>query len=131
MRRHLKRLLAAWRPVPVHAAIAAANEPAPATHGPSPCPPFPGVVVRSWAERQAQLPMLEAEYARRREIERTLAPATPVPFDVKGFCAVCNAPRAFHSTFAYAYETATDGRQLPNWREHLVCSCGFGNRVRA
>lgn len=126
MRRYVEKLMASWRPSP---AVAANEDRAAGTV--TARPPFPGVAVHSWAERQAQLPGLDAEYARRRSVELALVPAAPEPFDIDGFCAVCNAPRSFHTTFLYAYDQAPDGRQVPNWREHLVCRCGFGNRVRA
>jgi SAM-dependent methyltransferase len=102
-------------------------EPAPLGHP----PPFPGTDLHSWDEYQRHRNALETEYRRRRDIEAALAPANSDPFDIEGFCAVCAKTRSFRVSYSYAYDRTESGRLLPNWREHLVCDCGFNNRVRA
>jgi SAM-dependent methyltransferase len=48
----------------------------------------------------------------------------------EGWCAVCNAPRAFIADYQYGWTDAA-GRRHRNWRERLNCEgCGFNNRTR-
>jgi SAM-dependent methyltransferase len=91
---------------------------------------FPGVTVRGFPEYLAHREVLRDEYPRRLELEAALLPEGEDAFEVDGFCAVCAAERRFRVSFLYAYQRTSAGRLLPNWREHLVCQCGFGNRVR-
>jgi SAM-dependent methyltransferase len=94
-------------------------------------PPFPGRMFRSLEEYRAYVAGSGAERERRRTIEEGLIAEDEREFDVEGYCAVCGAVRQFHVSFLYAYLRTETGRLVPNWREHLVCQCGFGNRVRA
>jgi len=44
---------------------------------------------------------------------------------------MCERAARFAVRFTYSYRQTADGQPIPNWREHLVCSCGFSNRIRA
>lgn len=75
---------------------------------------------------------VEASVTRRAEraaLEARLCPADPAPFSVEGYCVVCHAPTQFRVGYEYCH-TGPDGRPVPNWREHLVCSCGLNARTR-
>jgi SAM-dependent methyltransferase len=53
-------------------------------------------------------------------------------FTVPGYCAVCEREATFLVDYQYCYDTALDGRRLPNWRERLLCPhCHLNNRMRA
>ncbi|HUR21912.1 MAG TPA: glycosyltransferase, partial [Vicinamibacterales bacterium] len=67
----------------------------------------------------------------RAEVEAGLIPdGPPAPFGVDGYCVACVAPTTFLVGYEYAHR-GPGGHQLPNWREHLVCSCGLNARTRA
>lgn len=53
------------------------------------------------------------------------------PFRVPGYCVVCGRHDEFIVSSMYSPGNYTDGRPVPNWREHLNCSCGLTNRLRA
>ena len=84
----------------------------------------------SWAEWEAQRDGLQAEFAQHRATERALLPAGNTGFTVPGRCGMCRTDAAFGTSFQYAVHIDTDGRSLPNWREHLDCRCGFNDRMR-
>jgi SAM-dependent methyltransferase len=64
-------------------------------------------------------------------IEQSLCPAQPNAFTIGGRCALCATTAKFRSNFDYAIQTS-NGRRIPNLREHLICSrCGLKNRLRA
>jgi len=68
----------------------------------------------------------------RNKFESGLLHEDQMPFQVQGFCSVCNDSKQFDVDYLYAYEKDEQGRLLPNWRESLVCeSCKLNNRVRA
>lgn len=76
--------------------------------------------------------LMEREYARRHAIEVSLLPTGNSAFSTSGYCVMCGCETVFVTSFMYAYLHASDGRLLPNWREHLACvKCGQVNRVRA
>jgi len=53
-------------------------------------------------------------------------------FTVAGYCAVCDLKVEFKVNYTHWWETAPDGRRLPNWREQLICPhCRLNNRMRA
>lgn len=67
-----------------------------------------------------------------RELENSVIQYDVPNFYANGFCATCRKMSTFNTSFMYAYEKTTEGKSIPNWREHLDCShCGFVNRVRA
>jgi len=69
--------------------------------------------------------------AERRKIELADIGADEA-FELDGYCTVCRDDRKFITSFMYASARASDGRLMPNWREHLSCmTCGSTNRVRA
>ena len=71
------------------------------------------------------------EHRRREAVELSLSDFATESFQVYGYCAVCQRAAPFSARFTYSYQTTADGRPIPNWREHLVCTCGFSNRIRA
>ena len=78
----------------------------------------------SHARYQEFLRANERTFAAQRGYERALWGGQP-EFEVPGFCAACNRMSQFKVDLKWG-----DG-QTPNWRERLVCSCGFINRTRA
>jgi glycosyltransferase involved in cell wall biosynthesis/SAM-dependent methyltransferase len=75
---------------------------------------------------------MEREYARRYAIEVSLLPAENDKFSTSGYCVMCGCDTEFITSFMDASMHSSDGRLLPNWREHLACvKCGQINRVRA
>ena len=89
------------------------------------------VEVRGWSEYRRYRTAMRGEGRRREAVELSLIDSEAERFEVDGYCAVCRRPRRFGVRFTYSYRTTTDGRPIPNWREHLVCACGFNNRTRA
>lgn len=74
---------------------------------------------------------MEREYARRHAFEVSLLPAEHDKFSTSGYCVMCGCETEFITSFMYACHSS-DGRLLPNWREHVACvKCGQVNRVRA
>jgi hypothetical protein len=68
------------------------------------------------------------ELQRRADVERRLVPTHGEAFSVTGFCVNCGAQTDLR--------VALDGpkgslSRTPNWREHLICSCGLNSRTRA
>jgi GT2 family glycosyltransferase/glycosyltransferase involved in cell wall biosynthesis/SAM-dependent methyltransferase len=83
------------------------------------------------AAYQEQIVESAAHLAVRAEAESALIPSgPPAPFVIEGFCIACVAPASFRVGYEYAHRDRS-GRRLPNWREHLVCSCGLNARTRA
>ncbi|MCK7508782.1 MAG: methyltransferase domain-containing protein [Desulfobacterales bacterium] len=74
----------------------------------------------------AMLPVFEE----RKQIEEKLI-GKGDSFIVSGNCVICRKKVAFHVDF-FAAATDESGRQIPNWRERLICPhCGLINRCRA
>ena len=94
-------------------------------------PPLFGFTVQNWAEWVEQRAVHADSFAAHRAAELALLPAEPGPFAVRGTCAICRTRADFGVSYQYAYQTAPDGRPIPNWREHLDCRCGLSNRIRA
>jgi hypothetical protein len=67
-----------------------------------------------------------------RTVERALLTGEE-PFDLPGYCWVCQRPVAFHVEYTFfPSRSPVDGVLIPNWREHLACpSCLLINRMRA
>jgi GT2 family glycosyltransferase/SAM-dependent methyltransferase/glycosyltransferase involved in cell wall biosynthesis len=71
------------------------------------------------------------EHRRRRAAEDRLAPAAgEEPFTVPGFCVACRTVRPLRVDYRYA-TVGAGGERRPNWRQHLVCTCGLNARARA
>lgn len=88
--------------------------------------------VRSAGAYRNLKSFLQLRLAQRRETEISLIRRDAGSFAVGGFCAVCGRPSTFTANFLYSYEATSDGRSIPNWREHLDCiDCGLQNRLRA
>jgi hypothetical protein len=68
-------------------------------------------------------------FAERAAIERALIPSSERPFDIEGFCVACLRSQSFRTTFDAAVRDE-QGARIPNWRENLVCDCGFNTRIR-
>jgi len=89
-------------------------------------------VYQGFEDYMAQSEVRIEKRARRQAAETALLPEKDIGFKVHGRCAVCEGQREFSVDFQYAYETNSDGRLIPNWRESLVCpTCVMNNRVRA
>ena len=86
--------------------------------------------ITSWDDWQAQRPDLEAAFAAHREAERSLTPMDGAPFMLPARCGMCRTDALLGVSYVYAVHHRDDGAQIPNWREHLECRCGFVNRVR-
>lgn len=52
------------------------------------------------------------------------------PIRMEGQCGLCDKPVVFSADWQHS-RTRPDGREIPNWRERLVCPCGINNRLRA
>lgn len=75
----------------------------------------------------------QREIEDRREYERSLLPdLRDEAFSTKGYCYTCDKRRKFVTGFMYSTEADSEGRPIPNWREHVACpQCRLPNRVRA
>jgi SAM-dependent methyltransferase len=100
-------------------------------YGPAAGPRLACVEVRSWDEYRHYRAAMRGEACRRDAVERSLIAAGVERFEVDGYCAMCQRATHFAVGFSYSYEQSADGQPMPNWREHLVCACGFNNRIRA
>ena len=89
------------------------------------------VEVRGWDEYRRYRAAMAGELRRREAVELSVIDFAGERFHVDGFCAVCQRPGRFDVSFTYSYRKTGDGRPIPNWREHLICACGFNNRMRA
>ncbi len=88
--------------------------------------------VRSKAQYEELQQSLKSELLARQQTELTLVRRDKPSFAVRGYCAICGGPRAFSTTFEYAFDDPNGGGLIPNWREQLACErCGLPNRVRA
>lgn len=68
--------------------------------------------------------------AQRKSIELDAIPNNE-PFTLKGFCHMCGDWHAMQVSQMYSSTRTSDGRIIPNWREHLNClNCGTVNRIR-
>jgi SAM-dependent methyltransferase len=90
---------------------------------------FESVRVASHDAYREHVERNAARMAERADIEARLCPSLAEPFSVDGYCIACHAPTQFRVGYEYGV-TAPDGRLLPNWREHLVCTCGLNARTR-
>jgi SAM-dependent methyltransferase len=116
----------------VRAGTAAREGPAPAgERGQLAGPRLTCVEVRGWNEYQQYRAAMAGEHRRREAVELALIDFEAESFQVDGYCAVCRRSARFDVRFTYSYQKSADGRPIPNWREHLSCTCGFGNRSRA
>lgn len=72
------------------------------------------------------------ENARRRDVEFTLA-GNAKKIRSNGFCYVCGRNSVFQTDFLYSDPAHIyKGKQMPNWREQLICRrCQLNGRVRS
>lgn len=85
--------------------------------------------ISSFAEYVAYHEKMASEYADRTSRENQLM-GDQQGFFTPGFCFVCNKNVDFFSNLAHAFLN-TDGRKIPNWREHMACPyCHLNNRMR-
>ena len=95
-------------------------------------PHLPVTRARSLEEYRKILAGMTRAVQRRRALEASLIPSHGNRFAIDGYCIVCGGPATLNCSFMYSARTLSDGRQIPNWREHLNCdACGFTNRLRA
>ena len=88
------------------------------------------VALRSLAEFQAFQKEHEPDLAERTRQERALMSDDREPFEVEGYCQICDRRSKFKVTYEFGYEL--QGIFVPNWREHLKCHhCQLNNRMRA
>lgn len=88
--------------------------------------------AESFTAYAAHRARMEAEYARRRAFEISLLPTGDSEFSTSGYCIMCGCETTFVTSFVDAYMSPSDGRMVPNWREHVACvKCKQVNRVRA
>lgn len=93
-------------------------------------PHLPVLRAESQAEYIRKKSVLAGVESTRRAVESALVPLHD-PFRVSGYCVVCGRQDEFVVSSMYSPGTFSDGRPIPNWREHLNCSCGLTNRLRA
>jgi SAM-dependent methyltransferase len=75
---------------------------------------------------------MEQVIDKRVETECNAIPFDSEAFRLPGFCACCGRESVFQVGNMYSSRRLPDGREVPNWREHLNClGCGLVNRVRA
>jgi SAM-dependent methyltransferase len=103
----------------------------PGEHGQGAGPSLACVEIRGWNEYQRYRAAMAGEHQRREAVELAVIDFEAESFQVDGYCAVCRRAARFGVRFTYSYQRTSDGRPLPNWREHLICTCGFSNRIRA
>jgi SAM-dependent methyltransferase len=97
-----------------------------------PPPHLPIIRARSLPEYHRVTAGIESAISRRRALEASLVPHHNEPFTLEAHCVVCGTQSTLNCGFMYSARTLPDGRQIPNWREHLNCgTCGFTNRLRA
>jgi SAM-dependent methyltransferase len=84
----------------------------------------------SFGEFKSYLEVTRPIQEARAKCEQALTGPEP-SFEIPGICPVCGVHRQFRVSFEHCF-TAPDGRRVPNWREHLVCSgCQLNSRMRA
>jgi SAM-dependent methyltransferase len=86
--------------------------------------------IASWEEFAGWKVKSAKSEATRRRIEVEAEGDQPEWFDVQGVCGMCRNATPMRVSYMYAH-AGSDGRMVPNWREHLDCRCGFINRIRA
>ena len=92
---------------------------------------LPRVKLTTLSEYQRWSQEQSAELQRRERAEQSLMPRQIGEFATEGYCALCERVTVFKSSFDYPLRDS-DGRAIPNLREHLVCvHCRLKNRVRA
>lgn len=85
--------------------------------------------ISTFAEYVGYHEKMVSEYTNRTNRENQLI-GDQQGFSTPGFCYVCGTYVSFFSNFAHAF-LSTDGRKIPNWREHMVCPhCHLNNRMR-
>jgi glycosyltransferase involved in cell wall biosynthesis len=91
------------------------------------------VEIDSWQSFQKHSSRMEAEYSRRILLEQSLLPSDRADsFVTSGYCCVCGGDTSFLTSLMYSTGSTPDGREMPNWREHMKCErCGLVNRLRA
>lgn len=98
-----------------------------------PLPYLPLWRAASQQQHIAMIATLADSLLERRALEESLIPDDDVEsFTVAGFCVVCGSEESLRVGNMYSTKRLTDGRLIPNWREHLDCPCcGFTSRLRA
>jgi len=71
-----------------------------------------------------------ADVHRKRWLQELHLASGQIPFQTNGYCYVCQQDVVFETDFLYG-SVMTDGVQVPNWRERVLCACGLNNRIRA
>jgi hypothetical protein len=96
-------------------------------------PHLPLLRASSVTERNAIKRVLASKFIRHRQLEADLIPTGGESvFSFPGHCVLCGEDQNFRVSFMYSTEHLSDGRRIPNWREHMDCPrCGFVNRLRA
>ncbi|MGC5704160.1 glycosyltransferase [Pseudomonas sp. NFXW11] len=91
------------------------------------------VELDGWDAFQKHSKRLEKEYQQRELVEQSLLPTDGSAFfRSPGFCCTCGRATNFLTSFMYSTGKTPDGREMPNWREHMQCEhCGLVNRMRA
>lgn len=89
--------------------------------------------IEGWESWQKHHERMSGEYAARLLREQALLPKDiENGFHTHGFCCVCGCETDFLTSFMYSYSKTPDGREMPNWREHMQCGhCKLVNRMRA
>lgn len=91
------------------------------------------VELEGWDAFQKHSKRLGKEYQQRELVEQSLLPTNDsASFSTPGFCCTCGRTTNFLTSFMYSTGKTPDGREMPNWREHMQCEhCGLVNRMRA
>ena len=89
--------------------------------------------IDSWNAWQKHREHMHTQYMERLKHEEELLPINHEgSFSNAGFCCVCGRETSFLTSFMYSVDLTSDGKPMPNWREHMQCEhCGLVNRMRA
>jgi hypothetical protein len=89
--------------------------------------------IDGWESFQRHRARMGGEYERRVLREQALLPNDDSEsFYTSGFCCVCGHETNYLTSYMYSTGPTPDGREMPNWREHMQCGhCGLVNRMRA
>lgn len=99
----------------------------------NPPPYMPLWRAASQQQHDAMFETLADILVEQRAYEEGLIPEDDAePFTVQGACVVCGSEEQLRVSSMYGRRRPSDGRLIPNWREHLDCpDCGFTSRLRA
>jgi SAM-dependent methyltransferase len=88
--------------------------------------------VQDFREYVKHEQLSEHIWTKRRQHERELVNKSTELIYTTGYCAVCGRQGSFVTSYQWSSSKYEDGRDEPNWREHVACrGCGLVTRLRA